>query len=132
MAPSLNEINRTLGVILGKLDGMDRALADIRKEMTESETKSDASRAGMHRRLDEVVLRTGHLESDVMGVKRDLGEVATGLGDVKTVTDEVKAWKQRGIGALFVTGIASAAIGGIVVGFVTYWWDAILRVLRSA
>src|SRR5690349_5805243 len=120
MAPSLNEINRTLGVILGKLDGMDRALADIRKDMTESETKSDASRAGMHRRLDEVVLRTGHLENDVMGVKRDLGEVATGLGDVKTVTDEVKAWKQRGIGALFVTGIASAAIGGIVVGFVTY------------
>jgi hypothetical protein len=52
-----------------------------------------------------------------MGVKRDLGEVATDLGDVKT---------------LFVTGIASAAIGGIVVGFITYWWDAILRVLRSA
>jgi hypothetical protein len=132
MATSLNEINRTLGVIIGRLDSVDRTLVGIQKDMGESETKSDASRVGMHRRLDEVVLRTSHLESDVMGVKRDLGEVATGLGDVKTVTDEVKAWKQRGIGALFVTGIASAAIGGIVVGFVTYWWDAIMRALRSA
>ena len=50
----------------------------------------------------------------------------------KEVTDKVEMWEQRGLGALFMAGIAGSALGGVVIGFVVYWWDAIMRVLRAA
>jgi hypothetical protein len=43
-------------------------------------------------------------------------------------------WGDPGVqphGALFVTGIASAAVSGSIVAFVAYWWDAILKAPRA-
>lgn len=36
------------------------------------------------------------------------------------------------IDTLFVAGIAGTAVGGIVVGFIAYWWDVIVKVLRTS
>lgn len=41
---------------------------------------------------------------------------------MQSLRTEFKGWNQRGIGALFVAGIAGTAVGGIVVGFIAYWW----------
>src|SRR5690606_23218682 len=79
-----------------------------------SEDKSAESRAGVHRRMDEMVSRIGTLETGMSGMKDDVAEM-------KPVTDDVKRWKLMGIGALGVIGI-----GGMVLG-VTFA-DAIRRI----
>lgn len=117
----LNEINRTLGAIMGKLDALGKEVGDIRDDMKDSEDKSDVSRATVHRRLDEVVTRTGYLESDMSAVKND-------MKTVKTVTDEVTRWKQAGMGALAVTGIGSSALTAIILSY----WAEIVKILRGS
>ncbi|TIW97793.1 DUF1515 family protein [Mesorhizobium sp.] len=111
-------VERTLGILLAKVDGIEKAIA-----LAEQQRRDE--RAIMHRRLDEMVSEVGDLRAEVGAMKSD-------VKDSKAITDEVKQWKQRGIGALFVSGIAGTALGGAAVGFVVYWWEAILRVLRTA
>lgn len=111
-----------------KLDDISEAIGSLRAEvrnLTESNRRADQHRATVHRRVDDLVEEVGELKVKVSSVEA----LAT---DSKLVTDEVKMWKQRGVGALFVTGIASAAISSTVVGFAVYWWEAIMRALRSA
>ncbi|MBZ9850137.1 DUF1515 domain-containing protein [Mesorhizobium sp. CA14] len=115
---SQDGVERTLGILLGKLEGIEKAIA-------QADDQATAHRATVHRRLDEMVGEVGDLRAEVAIMKAD-------VKDSKAITDEVKQWKQRGIGALFVSGIAGTALGGAAVGFVIYWWESILRVLRSA
>ncbi|MBZ9820172.1 DUF1515 family protein [Mesorhizobium sp. CA4] len=107
-------VERTLGILLAKVEGIEKSIA-----------LADTQRATVHRRLDEMVSEVGDLRAEVATMKAD-------VKDSKTITDEVKQWKQRGIGALFVSGIAGSAFGAAAVGFVIYWWESVLRVLRSA
>lgn len=92
---------------LGQLTANMKAVSD---HLERQDKKSEVSRANMHRRLDEVVLRVGYLETD-------MGALKTTTKDVKDVTDEVRQWKQRGLGALGVIGIAGTVLGGAVVWF---------------
>ncbi|RUX22144.1 DUF1515 domain-containing protein [Mesorhizobium sp. M2A.F.Ca.ET.037.01.1.1] len=117
-AMSQDGVERTLGILLGKLEGIEKAIA-------QADVQATAHRATVHRRLDEMVGEVGDLRAEVATMKAD-------VKDSKAITDEVKQWKQRGIGALFVSGIAGSAFGAAAVGFVIYWWESILRVLRSA
>lgn len=107
-------VERTLGILLAKVEGIEKSIA-----------LADSQRATVHRRLDDVVENVAELSAELAGMKSD-------VKDSKAITDEVKQWKQRGIGALFVSGIAGTAIGGTAMAFVLYWWEAIMRVLRSA
>lgn len=111
---SQNSVERTLGILLGKVEGIEKSIE-----------LGDQQRATVHRRLDDVIESVGELATELATMKAD-------VVDSKVITDEVKQWKQRGIGALFVSGVAGTAIGGAAVGFVVYWWDAVLRILRSA
>ncbi|TIP46126.1 MAG: DUF1515 domain-containing protein [Mesorhizobium sp.] len=117
-AMSQTGVERTLGILLAKVEGIEKAIA-------QSDDQATAHRATVHRRLDEMVGEVGDLRAEVATMKAD-------VKDSKAITDEVKQWKQRGIGALFVSGIAGTAIGGTAMAFVLYWWEAIMRVLRSA
>ncbi|QKC90018.1 DUF1515 domain-containing protein [Mesorhizobium sp. NZP2234] len=107
-------VERTLGILLAKVEGIEKSIAD-----------GDKHRAVVHRRVDEVVESLGGLSTEVATMKAD-------VVDSKKITDEVKQWKQRGIGALFVSGVAGSAIGGVAVAFVIYWWEAIMRAIRAA
>lgn len=98
------DVQRTLGMILGKLDGIERRFDDVEKDLATSERSSQDSRATMHRRLDEVIGDVGAVKVTVAGMKTD-------LASAKTVTDEVKRWKLMGIGALGVVGLGGAALG---------------------
>ncbi|AYG61505.1 DUF1515 domain-containing protein [Rhizobium jaguaris] len=55
------------------------------------------SRSSMHRRMDDLVDRVSKVETGMKDVQDDVKVM-------KPVTEEVRAWKQRGIGGLFVVG----------------------------
>lgn len=103
MPAGLNDIYNQLGQLTATMNA-------VSKHLEQQDRNSASSRANMHRRLDEVVNRVGTLESDMATVKDD-------TADVKNVTDEVRQWKQRGLGALGVIGIAGTVLGGAVVWF---------------
>lgn len=52
----------------------------------------------------------------------------TTVADMQTVTDEVKQWKQRGIGALAIVGFGASALTWIV----TYYFDALSRFVSKS
>lgn len=118
MTSKLDEISEAIGSLRSEV-------AALRRDFTDSTKRADDHRASIHKRVDDLVHDFGDLKTNVETMKAD-------VDDSKQVTDEVKEWKQRGVGALFVAGIAGTAIGGVVVGYIVYWWDAIMRVLRAA
>ena len=87
---------RTLGILLAKVEAIQDTLS-----------RAEQSRANMHRRLDEVVKEVGDLKTDVESMR---GTVAAS----KEITDEVKAWKQRGIGALAIVGFGASGLTFII------------------
>ncbi len=69
------------------------ALQDTLRRIEEgadrAENKAAESRAGVHRRMDELVGRVGHLETSSATIVADAAEM-------KPVTDDVKRWKLMG------------------------------------
>ncbi|MCT7375471.1 DUF1515 domain-containing protein [Chelativorans salis] len=105
---SLNEIYKAVGELTNAVQGLQRQIEGNEKRNAESIRKADQSRANVHRRLDEVVMRTTHLESDMMSVK---GKVES----VQTVTDDIKQMRQQAVGA-GTLGVWLWKIGGWVIG----------------
>jgi len=121
MDGSLHEINRTLGGLTATVERMERALAS-------SDLKADNHRSNVHRRLDDMLDTTGeierrldHLEGRVAGVDKSLRD------DVMPTVTEVRIWKQRGVGALFVAGIAGSFVGA---GVAWMWQELVAKVMR--
>lgn len=106
MAPA--DIDAAVHRQLGELAAGMRALQDTMRRIEEgadrAEDKAAESRAAVHRRMDELVGRVGHLETSTATIVADITEM-------KPVTDDVRRWKLMGIGALGVTGIAAMALG---------------------
>lgn len=125
MTTKLDDISEAIGALRAEVAGLRRDLHDSESRAVDSNKREDEHRSTIHRRVDGLV-------ADVGAVKIVIAELKDDVTDAKTVTDEVKMWKAQGKGALFVVGIASAAISGSVVAFFAYWGDAIMKVLRSA
>ena len=110
-----------------KLDDISEAIGELRAEVKNLGQKIDRAaehRSAIHKRVEEIADEVGEVKTDMTALK-------VTVADTKAVTDEVKLWKAQGKGALLVVGIASAAISSAVVGFLAYWWDVIMRLLRS-
>lgn len=125
MTASLNQIYKAIGSLEASVANLVKAIEESDRRASDSNQRADQHRAVIHKRVDDLVGEVGDIKSSVETMKED-------VADSKVVTDEVKQWKQRGVGALFVAGIAGTALGGVAVGYIVYWWDAILKVLRSA
>jgi uncharacterized coiled-coil DUF342 family protein len=125
MATQLDHISEAIGALRAEVAG-------LRRDLTESTRRADSHRAAIHKRVDEIAHEFGDVKAEIAELTANVAAMGEDVKDSKTVTDEVKQWKQRGVGALFVAGIAGTALGGIAVGFIAYWWDAIMKVLRSA
>lgn len=97
-------VHRQLGELVAGMHGLQDSIRRMEEASRRSEDKSEASRAVVHRRLDEVVDRVGKVESSIVTVQED-------VTDMKPVTEEVKRWKLMGMGALAVTGLAAMALG---------------------
>lgn len=101
-------VERTLGIILGKLEGMDERME-----------KAETSRAGVHRRLDDLLQRTTHLEGEVAATK---GKVE----GMEKVTVEVTTLRTKAQGAgtlgrwLVRVGIGVVTLAGWLIG--AYTW----------
>ncbi|MBX5131594.1 DUF1515 family protein [Rhizobium lentis] len=89
-------MQRELGMLTAKVDMI---LEGVRR----SEEKADINRASMHRRMDEIVDRVSKVETTTATVKEDIDEI-------KPTVDDVKMWRQRGLGGLAVIGLGSSAL----------------------
>jgi len=124
MTSKLDDISEAIG-------GLRAEVKNLSRQMVDSNRRADQHRAAIHRRVDDLVEEVSDLKSDVTGVTGSVSGLRADVIDAKAVTDKVKMWEQRGVGALFVTGIASAAVSSTFVGFLVYWWESIMRLLRS-
>lgn len=97
-------VHRQLGELVAGMHGLQDSIRRMEEAARRSEDKSEASRAVVHRRLDEVVDRVSKVETSIVTVQEDVTEM-------KPVTDEVRRWKLMGMGALGVTGLAAMALG---------------------
>lgn len=97
-------VHRQLGELVAGMHGLQDSIRRMEEAGRRSEDKSEASRAVVHRRLDEVVDRVGKVETSIVTVQEDVTEM-------KPVTDEVRRWKLMGMGALGITGLAAMALG---------------------
>lgn len=90
-------VHQQLGMLLARVESLHEAFRRL-------EEQSDAGRASVHRRLDDMVDRVGKVETSVFTVQEEVREM-------KPVTDDVRRWKLMGMGALAVVGIGAAAFG---------------------
>lgn len=97
-------VHRQLGELVAGMHSLQDSIRRMEEAGRRSEDKSEASRAVVHRRLDEVVDRVGKVESSIVTVQDDVKEM-------KPVTDEVRRWKLLGMGALGMMGVAGVALG---------------------
>lgn len=86
-----------LGIVIGQLEAIKDRL-----------DRADLSRAGLHGRLDDIALRTAHLETDVLAIKNR-------TADMQTITDDVVKLRERAIGA-GTLGRWLLVAGGWIVG----------------
>jgi outer membrane murein-binding lipoprotein Lpp len=127
MTASLNEIYKAIG-------SLETAVKGLAAKMDESDARADASnrradehRATVHRRVDELVSEVGVLNSKVAHVEGELSGVTADLADTKEVTDEVRAWKQRGIGALAIVGFGASGLTFLI----QHYFEQIMAWLRG-
>lgn len=103
-----SSVERTLGLVLGKLEGIEDRLE-----------RADTSRAVIHQRLDNLVTRTAHLETDMTTTK-------TTVKAMQAVTDDVTKLRTQAQGAgtlgrwLLRIGIGIITLAGWIVGAFAY------------
>lgn len=124
MASKLDDISEAIGALRAEVKNLGQKIDRADQNALDTSNKAAEHRSAIHKRVEEIA-------DEVGGVKTDMTALKVTVADTKAVTDEVKLWKAQGKGALLVVGIASAAISSAVVGFLAYWWDVIIRVLRS-
>ena len=101
-------VERTLGIILGKIEGIEDRME-----------KAEASRATVHRRLDESVARTSHLENE-------MGLIKTKLEGMERVTVQTTTLITKAEGAgtlgrwLVRVGIGVVTVAGWMIGVYTW------------
>lgn len=95
---SIASIQRDLGRLLAEVENLKEGLA-----------RADEGRRTLHQRMDAV------LQSLASIVNRQ-DDHAAELATIKPVVDDVRRWKQMGIGALAVVGLGGTALGATIAG----------------
>ena len=98
-------VERQLGIIIGKLEGIEDRL-----------DRADDSRARLHESLNNVVMRTTYIETDMTALNRKVESVEKITDDVKTIRDQAVGagtagrWLIKiGIGVVTTAGWLAAA-----------------------
>lgn len=106
--PTQSNIERSLGIVIGKLDGIEDRL-----------NRQDESRAALHRRVDDLVLRQTHQEADIVSIKNKVD----GMEKVTVAVTTLRT-KAQGAGALghwlIRIGIGVVSVAGWIYG--AYLW----------
>jgi hypothetical protein len=116
MQTSLNEIYQAIGSLTKAVEGLKEQIASNEKRNEDAIKMANESRANVHRRLDDIVMRTTHLESDVSSVKNKIEDVEKVTVEVTTLRTKAQGagtlgrWLIRiGIGVVTVAGWLAAA-----------------------
>lgn len=97
MAHELDDISRLLGNIESNLNTLGRRFDHMERRMDH--------RDGV---LDEIQAAAAVVAEDVRYMKDTIAD------DIRPVTDDVKRWRQMGLGALGVIGVGGAAFASAV------------------
>lgn len=99
--PANSNIDRSLGIVIGKLDGIEDRL-----------DRQDESRAALHHRLDDLVMRTTHLESDMSSVRNKVDGMEKVTVEVTTLRTKAQGAGTLGRWLLYLGGLLLSAAGG--------------------
>ena len=127
-AEVLERIFGAIGSLNSEVTALRRDLQNSVSAAKDDVRRADERRAEIHDRMDEIAKTVDNIELDITQVKHDLAVTKSDVSDSKEVTDKVKKWEMMGVGALAVTGMASAAITAL---FASYGTE-LLKFFRAA
>lgn len=119
MQTSLNEIYQAVGTLTEAVNGVRSQMAANEKRNEDAIKAANDSRAGVHKRLDDIVNRTTHLETGLSTIKEK-------VDNMEKVTVEVTTLRTKAQGAgtlgrwLIRIGIGVVSLAGWLVGVYTY------------
>lgn len=90
------EIFRAIGGLTEAVNGLRRDVEKFDKRNEDAQQRADDHRSAIH--------------EEVAGLTNRMDSVEQTVSEVRAVTEEVKMWKQRGIGAIAFAGFAGASL----------------------
>ncbi len=118
--------------IFRAIGNLEAEVKSLRRDIQQSESRADTHRAAIHRRVDDVAIELGEVRLETVEMKGNLETVIDNmktvkddLAETKAVTEQVKAWKLMGMGALGATGLAAGMLGSVLTYFasdIARWW----------
>lgn len=107
-----------VAIVASDIDNISLLLGDIRGSLRALESKVDTNNTHAEHAsttlltaLREQDQRLDKLASDSRLMREQLDDVIAIAGDSKIVTDDVKRWRQLGLGVIGLVGIAAAWVG---------------------
>lgn len=117
-------IQRDIGRIEGRLDGLDDKLDSIKQLLREQEVAASESRKALYERVGEIetdIKISAEIDAQVRE-RLDAFEAKL-TTEVMPTVNEVNRWKITGMTVIAMVGIAGAAI----VSFLWWAWDVIVQ-----
>lgn len=103
-------LERAIGRLEGKLDGIVTRIETLNGTLVDDRARAAQSRAAMNERIEGT-------ETGIDEVARRVEKIEAAVSEIQPLTEEVRAWKQRGIGAAGVLTALGAIFGGTLVTF---------------
>lgn len=114
---SLNEIHGMVGKLTASMESVNEKVDDLRDQIRDSEKASSESRANVHRRLDDLVMRTTHLESDMSATKNKVEGMEKVTVEVTTLRTKAEGAGTLGYWLLRAGGFILSAAGGFAAAY---------------
>lgn len=103
-------LERTIGRLEGKLDGVMTSITALNQALLEDRQRAASARAAMSERIEGT-------EHSIEDIAKRVERIEEGVAGIYPLAEEVRAWKQRGIGAAGVLTALGAIFGGALVAF---------------
>lgn len=108
---SLNDIYKSIGGLIEAVKALGLKIEENEKRNVTAISDANESRANVHRRLDDLVARTTHLETDTASVKRKVNDMEKVTVDVTMMRTKAKGAGTLGRWLLTLGGwVISAAV----------------------
>lgn len=120
MTANLNDLYKAIGSLEEAVTGLRR---DVQEDAKAAQRVSDLAA----RNLKELSDSVAQIDARTKGVENKVAILTREMEDVKVVTNQVTQWKQAGMGALAVTGLAAGFIGWLI----SHYWAQLLSFFRS-
>lgn len=124
---SNEQIFERLGSLTTEITALRRENASAEQRHERAMEQAAQHRGTIHARVDKVAADIGALNAKMAVMSEKVDGLAEEVNPGKEAAAEIKRWKQMGVGALTVTGMAAAAITS------TFWyfWTDLAKSLRA-